>query len=112
MAKKILFMTETELMDTVNQATEGTGSSLGFSEEWEMDTIRIPVSSNQEKLNQILDTFIDKVHIQITSTDIVFPVNSFIPTLSESQGVSLLFGVDVCECNLYEEAVLYAFIIA
>lgn len=112
MAKKILFMTEKEVMDAVNETTEGTASSLGFSEEWELDTIRIPASSNPAKLNMILESFVDKEHILTTSTDITFPVNSFIPIFSDLLGIPLSNEVEVCECNLYEDEILYAFAIA
>lgn len=112
MAKKIVFMTEKEVMEAVNQTTGGTESSLGFSEEWELDTVQIPVSSNSEQLNLILASFTDKEHIQRTSTEVVVPVLSFIPALSALLDTPLTNEVEVCECNLYEDEILYAFNIA
>lgn len=112
MAKKIVFMTEKEVMEAVNQTTGGTESSLGFSEEWELDTVQIPVSSNQEQLNLILDTFTDREHIERTSTGVIVPVSSFIPAFSALLDTPLTSEVEVCECNLYEDEILYAFNIA
>jgi hypothetical protein len=112
MAKKLVFMTEKEVMEAVNQTTGATSSSLGFSEEWELDTIQIPVSSNSEQLNLILESFTDRKHIQVTATEVIVPVESFIPTFSTLLETPLTGGFDVCECNLFEDEILYAFTIA
>lgn len=112
MTKKIVFMTENEVIEAVGQVTGENEATLGFCEVWELDTVKIPLHPTNEKLADFMKTLAHSEHIAKNEERIELPVNSFISAFSQLLDVELKDEVDVCECNLYEDEILYAFKIA
>lgn len=114
MTKNIVFMTETELSEAVERITGVSEARPGFNEEWETDTVHIPQGESKGNLPAFLTTLSSEERIgrDTDEQEVELPVSSFIPEISKMLKLPLQDKVDVCECNLFEGEVLYAFFVA
>lgn len=112
MAKKIVFMTEEEVIEAVGKVTGENEAELKFNEDLELDVIQFPALTVSEKMETFMKSLKEDNHVTQNHDGFELPVTSFIPAFSKLLEVELKNEVDVCECNLYEDEVLYAFKIA
>lgn len=112
MTKHIVFMTEQEMTESVEQITGGTDVLFTFNETLETDMIQLALPPKNSKTAQLIASFVKLEAIQETENTISFPVLSIIPAISNLIQIPLKDKFDVCECNLYEDETLYAFFVA
>lgn len=112
MAEKIVFMKEQELLESVSTITGGENVELGFSEDWELDTIRFEVPGDNSASEEFLSSLSTDMKMNKSDKVVELPVSAFIPRFSNLLNVQLEDRFDVCECNLYENDILYTFWIA
>lgn len=113
MTKQIVFMTEQEMTESVEQITGGTEILLTFSEALEMDMIQVSLPLADSKTNELIASFPNTENVLQDDKTITFPVASVIPAISNLIEIPLKSTFDICECNLYDEGeTLYTFFVA